>query len=435
MRQTTRTEGLRPLPPRNGLHGARLAVLGPLNPEDLRLHAWIRPHEPILTLEATSSPHVVSCTVSKRFLWSYKVKSLAGAVALVAAGCSKPAPLRIAVVGGYGSPLGAVLAVQDVNAAGGINGRPLELGVVEEGTLVVPQQALATAESLAADPGVLAVIGHGESGTSLVASQVYNARHVPQIAPNTSTPLYTQAGPYSFRLVASDENQAAFMASRIGVMSPMPRIAVLYVNDDYGRALRTALHPALQRANTAVVYEAPFLRGESFTKGVSDLARSVANARPDLLVWLGLPDELILLRPKLRQALPRLRVLGSDAVAGVRTPADLNWLTGDWLVSFVDLTADRPDLRRVATRFQADNHQPLGDAAALTYDAVGILAEALRSGAVDREGIRRYLEQAAASGHVFRGITGAISFDANGDAQPAYTLLEITPEGLRPVKP
>lgn len=349
--------------------------------------------------------------------------------------CSKQTPLRIAVVGGYGSPLGAVLAAEDINAGGGINGRQLEVGIVEEGGLVLPQQALATAESLSADPRVLAVVGHGESGTSLVASQVYNARHVVQIAPNTSAPLYTQAGPYSFRLVASDENQAAFMAARVAAISPAPRLAVLYVNDDYGRALRGALRNALQKTGTPVAYEVPFLAAAPFVNNLDDLVRSLVNAKPDLLLWLGLPRELVLLRPKLRVALPHMRLFGSDATAGVRLPADLKWLDGDWLVSFADLTANRPALQQVATRFRAQRGEPLVDAAALTYDAVGILAEALRSGAADREGIHKYLEASAASGHVFQGITGPISFDANGDARPSYLLLQITPTGMRPVHP
>lgn len=385
--------------------------------------------------EVTAASYTVSeNVVGPNVVGSTRVIRSIGWAALLLLACSKPTPLRIAVVGGYGSPLGAVLAAQDINAAGGINGRQLEVGIVDEGGLVLPQQALATAESLSADPRVLAVVGHGESGTSLVASQVYNARHVVQIAPNTSTPLYTQAGRYSFRLVASDENQAAFMAARVAAISPAPRLAVLYVNDDYGRALRGALRTALQKTGTTVAYEVPFLAAAPFVKNLDDLVRSLVIAKPDLLLWLGLPRELVLLRPKLRVALPHMRLFGSDATAGVRLPVDLKWLDGDWLVSFADLTAQRPALQQVAARFRAQRGESLVDAAALTYDAVTILAEALRAGAVDREGIHRYLEASAASGRVFQGITGTISFDANGDARPSYVLLEITPTGMRPVQ-
>lgn len=371
------------------------------------------------------------CTVSTRAVgWKY-CRIFVSAATLLVAACSKPAPIRIAVVGGIESPNGAALAVQDVNAAGGINGRPLELSIVREGRAAAPREALATAESLAADPRVLAVIGHSGSGASLAASQVYNARHLTQIAPNSSTPLYAQAGPYSFRLVAGDEHQARFIADHVAAMSPATRVALLYVNDDYGRALRGALRAALDSAGRPVAYEAPVLEGAAFAAGANDLVQSVADVHPDLLIWIGLSDELTVLRPKLRSALPNLRVLGSDAMSGVEGAT----FTGDRFVSFVDLTADRPDIRRFASLYRARTGQIMPAGAPLAYDAVGIIAQALRAGASNRESVQRYLESSAATERVFQGIAGTIVFDANGDARPQYVLLEITHNGRRRVLP
>jgi branched-chain amino acid transport system substrate-binding protein len=328
--------------------------------------------------------------------------------------------------------IGAQLAAADINAAGGINGRHLELVVVEENHATLPQDAIATADRLAADSRVLAVIGHHGSSESLAASQVYNARHIAQIAPNSSAPLYTQAGPYSFRLVASDVHQAEFIAARIAAMSPVPRIAMLYVNDDYGRALRGFVQAALRGAGTPAVYEAPFVEGEAlFTASRDDILRSLKNARPDLLLWIGRAEELVLLRSRLRQELPDARVLGSDAALEGNTFPVVPAFAGDLMVSYVDITAPRPDLRNVASRFEAATGQPLTDAAALTYDAVGVVVAAMRAGASDREGIRRYLGSLALPGRVYSGITGEISLDANGDARPSYVLFEITVGGLR----
>jgi len=98
-----------------------------------------------------------------------KADALVATVFFIAA-CADPRPLRIAVVGSNGAPLGAVLAVEDINAAGGIGGRLLEVGIVTEPSLVTARQAIATADSLARDPQIVAVVGHGGSGTSLAAS-------------------------------------------------------------------------------------------------------------------------------------------------------------------------------------------------------------------------------------------------------------------------
>jgi branched-chain amino acid transport system substrate-binding protein len=350
-------------------------------------------------------------------------------------GCGDRQPLRIAVVGSAGAPLGAVLAVEDINAAGGINGTLLELGVVDEPRGVLAQHAIATAESLAADDRILAVIGHGGSTTSLAASTVYNARHVPQIAPDASSPLFSHAGPYSFRLVASDEHQAGFIVDRIRGMTPVPRVAVLYVNDEYGRAFNGFLHGLLPGASIPVVHEAPFLGGESFARNLDDVVRSVAHAKPDLLVWVGLPPELSLLRPRLRQLLPRMRVLGSDGVSFIGSFGDLRPFEGDWVVSFADMTVDRPDVKSLVARFRPLSGREFTGGAALTFDAAGLVAQAMRSGAVSREAIREYLETFAASGKAYEGITGPIVFDASGDALPSYALFEVTAGGLRRLRP
>jgi branched-chain amino acid transport system substrate-binding protein len=358
---------------------------------------------------------------------------IAGFAALLLAGCGSQEPYRIAVVGGSGLPVAAELAVQDVNAAGGIAGRTLELAIVDEPRDVQPRDAIAAAERLAADPSILAVIGHGGSGTSLAASQVYNARGVPQVAPTSSAPLFAQAGPWSFRLVASDEHQARFMARLVADMDSVRRVAVLYVNDDYGRALHAFLHPALRNANVDLVLESPFVKGPEFAASLDATIAAVKHARPDLLIWVGLIDELQVLRPRLRAELPALRVFGSDGVSFIGAFADLAPFEGDWVVSYTDVNADRQPLRRVAARFEPMSGRALTDGAALMYDAVGIVADAMRAGARDREAIRNHLETYARGKRTYAGVTGDIAFDANGDARPAYVLLEITRRGARSI--
>ena len=364
-------------------------------------------------------------------------RGVAKSVALVAgvvfaAACADPSPFRIAVVGSAESQLGALLAAEDINAAGGIGGRLLEVGIVNEHPLAAPQQAIVTADSLAADSRILAVVGHGTSGRSLAASQVYNARHVTQIAPTASSPLYSSAGPYSFRMVASDQHQAEFIAERIARSASGLRVAVLYLNNDYGRPLHGFLQRALRGKRPPPVYDEPFIDGEPFANSVGEIVRSLAIAAPDLLVWIGGPEELEQLRTPLRSAMPRLRVFGSDAASGIGAdPATLTPFVGDWVVAYTDVTADRPALRSVAARFLPQSGRTLTHGAALTYDAVGILAEAMRSGARDREAIQRFLTGWSASAHVFEGITGPITFDEHGDARPSYVLMEVTAGGMR----
>ncbi len=356
------------------------------------------------------------------------------ALCLAIGACSAPEPVRIAVVMTLDGVLAAQLAAEDVRAAGGIRGRPLELVLVEESHSDPPRQAIATAERLTPDPSVLAVIGHRGSSASLAASQVYNAGHLPQLAPTSTAPLYTQAGPYSFRLVASDVHQAEFIAARIALLSPAPRIAVLYVNDDYGRAFQGHLKKALAGGGIVPVFEAPYLEGDAdFTARRDGILQALEKVQPDLLLWLGRSQELKLLRGELRSALPRVRILGGDAMAD-GSYAGLPEFAGDWMVSLVDLTAPRTELQRFSARYEKVSGRALTDEAVLTYDAVGLIAAALRAGGAGREGIRSYLASMGTSDRAHPGITGGIQLDADGDARPAYALLEVTAGGWRGVR-
>jgi branched-chain amino acid transport system substrate-binding protein len=350
-------------------------------------------------------------------------------VALIAA-CGDPAPLRIAVVEGSDAPVAAQLAVEDINAAGGINGRLLELSIVNEPPAVTPRHAIAVADSLSRDRSILAVIGHGGSATSLAASQVYNTQRVPQIAPSTSSPLYAKAGPFSFRMVAGDEHQAAFIAQTVAA-AEFPRIAILHINDDYGIALNDFLSKALRENGITPIYEAPFIGGASFEGTVDGLVQSLKTAKPDLLIWIGLSPQLQALRPHLRRELPKLKVLGSDGVSFIGTTPDLASFEGDWLVALTDVNANRPALRSVAERFRPITGRALTDAAALTYDAVGLIAAAMRAGARTRAAIQEQLARDATGGKTYEGITGPIVLDENGDARPSYVLLEVTSTGTR----
>jgi branched-chain amino acid transport system substrate-binding protein len=346
--------------------------------------------------------------------------------------CRASDAVHIAVVTSPEGAHVARLAEERVNASGGINGVPLVVEIIEEERGASGHKSIAIAESLAADSRVLAVIGHRGSTNSIVAAQVYNARGVPQIAPNSSAPLYRQAGPFSFRLVAGDENQARFIAEYLRSISPPPRIALLYVNDDYGQALYDGVRAQLREAGTSIVYESPFLEGERFT-AARELADAIAAAKPTLLLWLGSPPELATILPTIRSSLPDLRVLGSDGLSGALVHDSLgpHLRDGDRYVGHFNFTRAGSEYDEVATRFRAVAGDELTEEEALVYDGVCLIAEALKHGEASRDGVREYLESLGRTRPNYRGITGSIMFDEQGDAPPSYVLFEVHGASVR----
>ena len=180
------------------------------------------------------------------------------AVCVAGIGCDRASPYRIGVVLDFVGTEGASRAAEKINAAGGINGHRLELRDVGGATSTSARMALETAERLASDPTVLAVVGHTNSSSSLAASQVYNARRLVQIAPTSTSPLYSHAGRYSFRLVTSDAHQGVFLADQVLARAPRPRTAVVFVNNDYGRPLHGVVIARLRSLGVTPVYDAPF---------------------------------------------------------------------------------------------------------------------------------------------------------------------------------
>ena len=358
------------------------------------------------------------------------IGALVVACALLVACEETHEPYRIGVVLEEDGVRGAQIAADALNARGGIDGHPLELVPVTDSSSTTARVALRAAESLVSDPTVLAIVGHSNSSASLAASQVYNARHVTQIAPTTTAPLYSQAGPYSFRLVASDAYQGAYLA-RLLLSSPRSRTAVVFVNDDYGRALAGVLRRELHSAGADPAYVTSFAESRDFPDR-DDILRALTIAHPDVLVWIGRPNEFAHLAPGLHRALPRLSVLASDGFGSALMEKDsLHVLAGVRYVRLVDLSRPDSALERFLQRYRGSGMGRPTDQAVLAHDAVLLLGEGLRH-ATTRESIRDWVATVGHGTPPVAGLSGPIAFGSGGDRAPVYALEETPP---RPAPP
>ena len=350
---------------------------------------------------------------------------------LGALACSSSEPIRIGVVVSAEGVAGARVAEAAINASGGIRGRPLALRVMLAGGATLAGPALAAADSLARDPSVIGVVGHSNSSASLSGSQVYNSAGVVQIAPTSSAPLLSLAGPYTFRLAPSDVYQARFLAREAATGGGAHRTAVIYVNDDYGHALRDELLKDLGSRDVPVVYQTGYIE-QDVLADPAGIVRAVSDADPELLVWIGRAGQLRQVMPGLRAKLPRLRVLASDAISNAETDRNADGvLTGVEYVCLLDLGATSPSLDTLRAQLLATAGLPLTTEAALTYDAVMLLATAARAAGPQRAAIRDYLAQLGTGHPAYSGATGVITFDKNGDPPPSYCLAEVTAQGVR----
>lgn len=340
--------------------------------------------------------------------------------------CTDADTIRIGVVLSEDGLLGASMAADEVNAAGGVRGRALAILPMHE-SATDARGAIEVAERFSSDPSVIAVVGHSNSGTTLAASQIYNRNRLPHIAPTSSAPLISQAGDYTFRLVASDIHQARFLADAITAGGAAPRTAILFVNDDYGRPLHAELRDQLRRRGVPLVFDAPFLGEPRFTDPEA-LASSVAKTNPSVLVWIGRAGELRDLVPHLRRVLPDLPIVASDgALSPVLQHNRDGVFTGLRFVRFRDLSSDSDAIRDFRDRFRRHGGAEVTDQAALAYEAVHLLTAAIDAGGTTREQVREYLQSIGSSRTQHLGVTGPIAFDTNGDALPVYVMVVMPP--------
>lgn len=350
---------------------------------------------------------------------------------ILASACASPAPVRIAIIVSTEAVAGARLAADEANAHGGIDGRALELTVMGGGGNTVAGLAIVNAESLAVDESIVAVVGHSNSAASLAASQTYNRRGIVQIAPTSSAPLLSQAGPWTFRMVGSDLHQARFLAEKIAAGPRNPRVAIFYVNDDYGHALHAELLAQLLTRGIEPVHHTPYVENIDLPNADA-MARALLDSEPDLLVWLGRTRQFRQIIPVVRHALPNIRFLASDGIDNTTTAANVDsLLTGVQHACFVDLYAPTDSIRALQGRFIARGNL-LNAEAVLTYDAVNTLITAMRAVGPDRTKVRDYLTGMGTTHPAHEGASGAVTFDSNGDANPNYCLATVRAPAAAP---
>lgn len=292
----------------------------------------------------------------------------------------------------------------------------------------VAATAIELATSLLSHRELVAVVGHSNSSASLAASQLYNDAKVVELAPTTTAALYSESGPFSFRMVPSDQRQGRLLAlAAIEEPATKARVALLYANDDYGRSLRAITRAILDSLGAEVAIDLPHLDGVGRGPAVILDTQAVVNARPNVILWLGRSLSLSEVLPSIRSSLGEIPVIGSDAMTSWILDEN-NWqpLKGVLYVDFVDLN-ETEELRRFSARYHKRFGRFPSAGEVLSYDAMTALIAAINEGARTGTEVRKFLTELGHSRPAIRGLTGPISFNSDGEIERDLMLLRIKP--------
>jgi branched-chain amino acid transport system substrate-binding protein len=309
---------------------------------------------------------------------------------------------------GYGvmSHRGIDLAVDEINHAGGIHGAQLK--VIARDDEASGSRATEIAQEFVANPAVLAVVGHVNSGAMLAAARIYDDQ-LTAVATTASSPDLSGVSKWTFRVISSDSLNGVILArfaSRIGGTSgALKNAAVLYENDAYGRGLAEAFRRAFR--GTIISYDPisedvdaePFI---SFYK----------LRNPGIVFVAGREKSAFrILREAKRQGFDAV-FIGGDGWQSIVT--DTVASEGAYVGTSFNSEDPDPNVQRFVHAFEARYATRPDAFAALAYDATRLVAEALSKNGKDRNGVRDYLASLNGS-NAFEGVTGPVYFNTNGD--------------------
>ncbi|HWM81496.1 MAG TPA: branched-chain amino acid ABC transporter substrate-binding protein [Pseudolabrys sp.] len=300
---------------------------------------------------------------------------------------------------------GAELAVADINAAGGINGKKIRLEVGDDAC--DPKQARAVAEKMVGMKVAL-VAGHYCSSSSIPASEVYNEGGVLQITPASTNPTLTERKMWNvFRVCGRDDQQGSVAGAYIAQHFKGKNIAILQDKSTYGKGLADEMKKALNKAGVKEkLYEA-------YTQGDKDFNALVSKMKAnaiDVVYVGGYHTEAGLILRQMRSQGLNAQMIAGDAIA-----TNEFWsITGDagkgMMFTFGADPRTRPTAAAVVKRFKDKGIDPEGYTL-YTYAALQIWAEAAKkAGTSDPKKVA-----AAIHAGKWDTVLGTIGYDAKGD--------------------
>ena len=312
---------------------------------------------------------------------------------------------------------GAQIALDDLNAAGGVNGATASMTIGDD--LGDPQQAVLVAQKFIDDKDIVVVDGHQFSGATIAAAGKYQAAGLPMISPSATNPDISTLGDYIWRICMTDAVQGAGLAKYSVDTLGKKKIAIMYDNSDYGRGLADAYESGVKSDGGTVVAKQQYATGDTDFK--AQLTK-IKSANPDLLFLSGYYPEGSKIAQQAKELGLDVQMLGSDGYASDQLPKLGGAAVNGMLVStFFDYTKNDPAVQKFVSAFKAKYGGANPDwFAANSYDVIMLAAQAAKNaGKNDRKAINDALGTVG----TYQGVSGPITFDKNGDVQKPLSIV------------
>jgi len=319
---------------------------------------------------------------------------------------------------GQSSHKGTQLAIEELNAAGGILGKQIEL--ISEDNRSTPGESATIAKKLITRDKVVAILGEVASGRSLEAAPIAQAAKIPMISPSSTNPKVTETGDYIFRACFTDPFQGRLLAEFGKRTLKAQKVAIFSdVSAPYSVGLAQFFREPWLANGGQIVSEQKYTGGD---KDFRAQLTAIKSARPDAILVPGYYTDVGLIVAQARQLGITVPLFGGD---GWEAPelmqiAGADALQGTYYSTHFSPENTDPVAQKFVAAFRAKFGETPDAMAALGYDSALVLADAIkRAGTTDGPQVR----DALAATKDFPGATGATTLDEKRDASKGAVII------------
>lgn len=315
---------------------------------------------------------------------------------------------------------GTELAIEEMNQAGGVLGKKLEL-LTEDDQSKAGEPANIVNKLISRD-GVIAVLGEVASSRSLEAAPIAQAAKIPLISPASTNPKVTEVGDYIFRVCFIDPFQGTVMANFASKTLKAKKVAVLTdAKSDYSKGLAKYFKEKFAKNGGVLASELDYNGGD---KDFKAQLTTIKGAAPDAVFVPGYYNDVALIAIQAKELGLSIPLFGgdgweSDNLLQVGKEA----VEGHYFSTHCSPEDTAPKMTKFVAAYKAKYHKAPDGMAALGYDSAYVLVEAIkRAGTTDGPKLR----DAIAATQDFDGVTGKFSLDAKRDAVKSAAILQIS---------
>jgi branched-chain amino acid transport system substrate-binding protein len=323
---------------------------------------------------------------------------------------------------------GALMAIDEINARGGIAGKiQIQPLIKDDGTVAAgqydPAQAATNTQQFVADPNVVAVVGPQMSGSGKAMSPIASAADLMLITPSSTNPDITDpkfASQYRpngkaiyFRTVTTDAFQGPFMANYAAEVLGIKTVYVLDDTGAYGEGIANSFEQqAIAKGINVLGHDKLNPQESDYTTVLT----KIAAMNPDALYYGGVQQAGVKLAKQAYDVMPNVIKMGGDGMYSTSFPQDAGPASEGWYATIAAPdTIDQPEAADWVARYQAKYGRAPQDYALTAYDAVLVIDDTIsriiKDGQpITRSNVRDYAQQTN-----LPTLQGVISFDDNGD--------------------